>query len=346
MKVTIQSMAKDLGLSRNTVSLALKNSSLVAQHTKDKVQRYARKSGYMEELPQEQKTVLKRTPHYHIMILRKSDEAVYWDKVINGIAEEASRSGCYTHVAVLTEEEEREGRFPLGLDEKINAVFCVKLPSGEYLKKLKDSGYLIIQLDDYCDQEQEPMGDVVRVEGVKAVACLTRHLISQGMRRIGFLNENSFVYETMHERYLGYLEAMNFAGIPLDPELLKTSMQSDHFYYQSTFDEIVESYSVVPEAVVCGNDQIALCLTRAFRKKGLRVPEDVAVTGFDDNEDMMMDPFFTTVHVDAKWLGRRMVQIFLWRLQNPDAPREKVVVSCDVIIRASSCKDISKTEKG
>ncbi|MDE6964221.1 MAG: substrate-binding domain-containing protein, partial [Lachnospiraceae bacterium] len=93
-----------------------------------------------------------------------------------------------------------------------------------------------------------------------------------------------------------------------------------------------------PEAVVCGNDSIAKYLTQALRKKGVRVPEDVAVTGFDNDEEDMLSPFFTTVNVDAKWLGKRMVQCFLWRIRHPDAPYEKIAVSGQVVIRKSSCR--------
>ena len=53
----------------------------------------------------------------------------------------------------------------------------------------------------------------------------------------------------------------------------------------------------------------------------MRVPEDVALTGFDDDEDRMLYPFFSTVHVDTKWLGRRMVHEFLWREEHPGPER-------------------------
>ncbi len=87
---------------------------------------------------------------------------------------------------------------------------------------------------------------------------------------------------------------------------------------------------------MCGNDEIAKFLTQTLRGRGIRVPEDVAVTGFDNDEEGMLDPFFTTVNVDAKWLGKRMVQCFLWRLGHPEAPFEKI----DVIIRKSSVKRV------
>ena len=98
------------------------------------------------------------------------------------------------------------------------------------------------------------------------------------------------------------------------------------------------SYDTLPEAVVCGNDMIAKRLTESFRKIGVRVPEDVALTGFDDDEDRMLYPFFSTVHVDTKWLGRRMVHEFLWREEHPEAPKERILVSGEVVVRRSSCK--------
>lgn len=91
---------------------------------------------------------------------------------------------------------------------------------------------------------------------------------------------------------------------------------------------------------MCGNDEIAKFLTQTLRGRGIRVPEDVAVTGFDNDEEGMLDPFFTTVNVDAKWLGKRMVQCFLWRLGHPEAPFEKIDVSGRIIIRKSSVKRV------
>ncbi len=334
-KITIQNIAKELGLSRNTVSMALKNSNLVAPQTRDLVLRYARRVGYMEDTAVQEEY---RQTAYHIMILRKPDRAVYWDKVINGILEEASRNHCQTQVAVLTDEEEQANQFPLGLDEKISAIFCIKLISQEYLKKLKEKGFHMIMLDYYWDQQQELLGDVIRIEGLNATAYLTHHLIEQGMCRIGFLNEHSSIYETMHDRYMGYLKAMEQAGLAVASDWVYPDMESDHFYFQSTFDELVEQHTAFPEAVVCGNDRIAQYLTIAFRKNGIRVPEDVAVTGFDNDEDELIEPFFSTVQVNAKWLGKRMVQSFLWRMQNKEAPYEKIIVSGEVILRRSSAK--------
>ena len=337
-KVTIQSMAKELGLSRNTVAMALKDDPKVAPVTRERVLRMAKRNGYLGENVYVEEVRAPQEKHYNIMVLRTRDAAVYWDRVVSGISEEASLNNCQTRVAVVTEREEENGILPLGLNENIDAIFCIKMLPPEYMQKLVNLGYRIFQLDHYCGIEQRPMGDIVRVDGVQPVSLLTSHLIGQGMTRIGFLSEHSSTYESMHDRYVGFLAAMEQAGIPLEEELVRPNMESDHFYYPENFDKIVASYDTLPEAIVCGNDMIAKRLTEPFRKIGVRVPEDVALTGFDDDEDRMLYPFFSTVHVDTKWLGRRMVHEFLWREEHPEAPKERILVSGEVVVRRSSCK--------
>lgn len=346
-KVTIQSIAKDLGLSRNTVSMALKGNDLVAQRTREMVLRYAQQRGYVASSGEEgerQPPEREEAGEHRIMILRKPDVAVYWDKVINGISEEASRNHCQTQVAVVTQEDEDVLRLPPGLEDGIEAVFCVKMMNIDYINVIKRRGIQIFLLDTYKDVDGEMPGDVVKIDSFRPVVKLVRHLIDQGMGRIGFLNESSSIYETMHDRFDGYLYAMRQAGMEPVPELVMpdTELVSSEFYNDQTFKQIVKGYQEqgLPEAVVCGNDEIAKFLTQALRRHGIRVPEDVAVTGFDNDEEGMLDPFFTTVNVDAKWLGKRMVQCFLWRLGHPEAPFEKIDVSGRIIIRKSSVKRV------
>lgn len=347
-KVTIQSIAKDLGLSRNTVSMAIKGNELVTSRTREMVLEYAKKVGYLSSKANEgaeeksqaaemQKQIRQHEP-YHIMVLRTQDNALYWDMVISGISEEGSQNNCKIQVAVVSLEDEEKLVLPLGLDEQIHAVLCVKFIRVEYLSMIKDRGIPIIMLDHYKSWGGKPLGDIVKMESFSKIAELTRHLIDQGMTRIGYLSENSARCETMYDRYDGYQYAMRKANLIPNPSFVQPDGKEREFYCEKNFAEIVDSFTEMPEAVVCGNDSIAKFLTWELRKRGIRVPEDVAVTGFDDAEETVVEPFFTTVHVDTRWLGRRMIQCFLWRMQYPEAPYEKIVVDCKTIIRKSSCR--------
>ena len=209
--------------------MALKDDPKVAPVTRERVLRMAKRNGYLGENVYVEEVRAPQEKHYNIMVLRTRDAAVYWDRVVSGISEEASLNNCQTRVAVVTEREEENGILPLGLNENIDAIFCIKMLPPEYMQKLVNLGYRIFQLDHYCGIEQRPMGDIVRVDGVQPVSLLTSHLIGQGMTRIGFLSEHSSTYESMHDRYVGFLAAMEQAGIPLDEELVRPNMESDHF---------------------------------------------------------------------------------------------------------------------
>ena len=241
-------------------------------------------------------------------------------------------------MAIVTEEAEQNLILPTGIEEGIRAVFCVQLFSDEYVAKIRQKGIWLFFLDERKSMESRVMGDMVKMEGVNAMVALTQHLIDQGMKQIGFLSENSSRYETMYDRYDGYRYAIRRAGLSPDPSLIVADPTYSFFYRSETFEDIIDHYAVMPEAVVCGNDSIAMFLTQALRKKGYRVPEDVAITGFDNDEEGMLEPFFSTVYVNPKWLGRRMVQSFLWRIRYPDAPYEKIMVEGKVILRKSSVK--------
>lgn len=337
-KITIQSIAKDMGLSRNTVSLALKGSELVSPHTIDRVLKYAGKIGYLNiEQPEESKKPEAKEA-LQVMILCKTDLAVFWDKIIGGITAEASANNFQTQVSVITPVMEQSLQLPIGLNKDIKAVFCVKLFSREYMCKIRDMGIMIFTLDSYADYDGETWGDIVKMESYKAVQEIVQHLIGRGIRKIGFLNEHSHTYETMHDRYIGFIRGIECAGLALDPIVIFPNMECDNFYEIHTFERFVENIKEMPEAIVCGNDEIAKFLTQSLRNKGYQVPQDVAVTGFDNDEEGMINPFFTTVCMDVKWMGRRMVQCFLKRLACPDAPFEKIVISGKVIIRKSSLR--------
>lgn len=108
-KVTIQRIAKELGFSRNTVSMALKGNDLVAPQTREMIVQYAKGLGYCGLEAEGEELISESAPSasYHIMILKKAHVAVYWDKVISGISEEASRYHCQIQIVVVTDGDEQ-----------------------------------------------------------------------------------------------------------------------------------------------------------------------------------------------------------------------------------------------
>ena len=111
------------------------------------------------------------------------------------------------------------------------------------------------------------------------------------------------------------------------------------FYKTEEVEKALAGFPAIPEAIVCANDDIALDVIRCLRNRGLSVPRDVAVTGYDNVEGMaQLEPILTTVRVGNQRLGRRLVQQLMWRIQNPTFPKEVVFIGVEVIFRQSTNK--------
>jgi len=93
----------------------------------------------------------------------------------------------------------------------------------------------------------------------------------------------------------------------------------------------------LPSAFVCANDSIAICVMTVLMKLNIDVPERVSVAGFDNIDDAAKSqPTLSTVHVNKEALGRRSVDALLRRIEHPDEPKEKILLSGDILLRQST----------
>jgi LacI family transcriptional regulator len=175
-------------------------------------------------------------------------------------------------------------------------------------------------------------------ESYNSIRKITNDLLSQGIKKIGFIGDVTYC-KTINDRYQGYLSALHFAGLEKDDSIIANYHTLHKFYKSDEVEKAINSFSQVPEAIVCANDDIALDVIRCLRSKGISVPQEVAVTGYDNVEGMaQVEPFLTTVRVGNQRLGRRLVQQLMWRIQNPTFPKEVIFVGVEVIFRQSSNK--------
>ncbi len=338
-RVTITSIATELGLSRNTVSMALRNSPRVAEETRQRIIYYARSLGYTKFTDKDNRAEAP-THALRILALRRPDSSPFWDRVLNGLSEEASRYNCNVSIAVVTQKNIDELQLPYSSNDEIDACFFLHKFGAAYTQKVLKKRMFSIFLDREVYTALDPdMGDVIKSEGRRAIMELTLSLIRQGMTRIAYLNPFYIKGESFCDRFDGYRDAMMISNLPLDPQLItmSSSIPLMSAAVSSAFEKLMLN---PPEAVVCVNDISAMCLAEMIIKKGLRIPQDIAITGFDNDEINSFQPFFTTVDCHAHLLGKRMIHQLLWRLDHPDAPFETITVQGDIIYRASSQRSV------
>lgn len=343
-KVTIQDVARELNLSRNTVARALNNSDTVAYETRYMVIEKACEMGYLKVSPSalnEFKLHGNRSELKTILVLARREISVFWNSIIMGISDMLNQNGCRLRFDFVSEEEERRLVLPIDFTEEIDGVILISVFSKEYLLEIlkKDLPTVCLDFSESVGKTEYPV-DIVISEGTESVRAITRQLIAQGLKRIGFVGDISYC-RTIRDRYAGYMAALGEYGIVPQADTLAVRHVPGRYYAQEEIQAYLDGIREMPDAIVCANDVIAMLVVKGLRERGLSVPEDVAVTGFDNQEELsQIDPFLTTVRVGNTRLGKRLACQLFFRLQHPELPRETVVVDTEVIFRDSSEKRI------
>jgi DNA-binding LacI/PurR family transcriptional regulator len=163
---------------------------------------------------------------------------------------------------------------------------------------------------------------------------LTEHLLARGHRRIAFIAA-AIPWPMIEERREGYREALVAAGINPDPALEVADGVWDPASGAAMARLLLE-LDRAPTAIMCGNDLLAIGAIRAVRQRALRVPEDVAVTGFDDFDFAdFVDPPLTTVRIPGYEMGHDAAQWLVDRLEGGAAREPRVELPVELCLRES-----------
>jgi DNA-binding LacI/PurR family transcriptional regulator len=202
-----------------------------------------------------------------------------------------------------------------------------------------------------------PMANALRVyKGCPSLApdsCrgteeLTRHLIEvHGCRRIAFVTGPEGNW-TVEQRYRGYVDALAEYGIPLDPNLVTPHLDWAEAERKAV-SLLLDERGLLPgtdfEAVVTSNDSIALSVLSEFQSREVRVPDDVAVVGFDDESRAACStPPLTTTRLPAYEIGRQAVEMVLAQIAGEQVPEQTLVPPKMMVRRSCGCQALAVTQ--
>jgi DNA-binding LacI/PurR family transcriptional regulator len=182
--------------------------------------------------------------------------------------------------------------------------------------------------------------DCVRFADFAGAQKLAEHLIGQGHRRIGFISDEVFA-ETVHHRWRGYASALESGDIPIDPRLTLFFHGLDASFFALTLRHLLRNGKDAPTAIMCSNDVVALYLLRFLHEEGIRVPDDLAVTGYGNTMPDYADAMaLTTVDQPFFELGQSAVNILLERLGQSTADRMRathdIEIPVQLVVRGST----------
>lgn len=337
-KASIKMIADALGLSRNTVSKALSNNDSVADDTRQRVVRKAIEIGYKKISPdiEMERLVDKIKKRQNILVLAKRDVSSFWDEIALGIFDKTDSERFNVLYHFVSEEEEDDLVMPPNLkSEKIAGIIFLNIFSPSYLAQIQALQVPLVFLDSPKELDKTlEVGDVVLVEGYQKIYEITNNMIKNGRYQLAFIGDPHYC-QSIYERFRGFKQAV------IDNDITEVIEITNHvkmkYYVYEEVEEALESLETMPKGIVCANDDIAIFVLNYCKKKGLLVPSDVEISGFDNKRDYIhIEPSFTTVEVNKNALGARLAQELVWRLSNPEMPTEIITVHTDLKFGLSS----------
>ena len=333
MAVRLRDVAERAGVSVKTVSNVVHGHPSVSRSMRERVQASITALGY---LPNMSARSLRtgRSGLVGLAVPRLSDP--YFSEVAAAVIDAAAARGVSVLVEQTGGDPVREtdvllGRRPTIVDALVFSPISV---TQEALDEASPAVPLVL-LGEHLMASQR---DRVAVDNVAASAEAVTHLVATGRRRIAAVGaKRGSTAATAELRLAGYRQALAAAGIEVDPAL---EVATEHFSRAGgvrAVDALLDAGTDV-DALFCFNDLLALGAIEALRQRGLAVPGDVAVVGFDDIEEgRHTDPDLTTVAPDLPALAGFAVERLLARLDEPGTTEgSSIIVPHRLVVRGSS----------
>lgn len=320
-KVTIQDIAREMGLSRNTVAKALNNGA-VAPETRAAVVQKAWQMGYAKltaDVQQEMETQYRREQSGTILVLFNRSESVFWNRTMVGISNAVSEEGFRMQLHIVDEEDLDGDGVLAQLAEDVKGIIFLCVFPIRFVQGVARAGLPMTFFNTPVNaQEYIDLGDVYNLEGFYSMNRLTSYCIEKkGCRSFAFIGyaEGSRVVQA---RYLGFLGACNRYSIQPDENLLFTCPSNRLYFNYSMVEEAVKQMHSVPDAIVCENDDIAKYTALALLQRDPMLAQRTVITGFDNTiEEDFFKKDIITVDVKVEELGRRLVKSVIDRVRDP-----------------------------
>ncbi len=333
-RVTIADVAREAGVSLMTVSRALNNKDGISLETRAHVLEVIQRLGYRPS-GVARSLVTRRTGTIGLIVPDVSNP--YFSGIAHGVTEIANQQGLSVLLCDTQEEPEQEPRFLAVLEEKQVDGLIVAAPrqsSEQIVSQLARHQHVVVVNRLFLSNSGFSAAGYVINDDCAGGELATRHLLSKGHQRIGFLAGPRSSYGGQ-QRFLGYRAVLEECDIPLDEEEILYCPPT----VRGGFDSMLALFQVNPKisAVFAFNDMVAIGALQACAQLGRRVPDDLAIVGYDDIPmASWVTPSLTTLRAPFEEMGRLATKLLVDRFEECTQGCENIVLRPELIVRASA----------
>jgi LacI family transcriptional regulator len=328
-RVTIKDLAQEVGLSCATVSRALNNHPRISQNTKERVLRAAQARGYRPNYFA--KSLVKRKSSL-IGLLVYDFRNTFYPALIRVIQDRAEDLGYWVIQGSTDDQlDKSESLITSMMNTGVDGLIIASARTDDStVRNLFHEGFPVVLANRRIHNDS---GDYVVLDNEYGAYLAVSHLFKLGRRRIGMIRGPSFT-STGEERFKGYLKAIRDSGLPIEDGLVEEGYFREDVGYRLAKHLMSQSHS--PDSILCGDDELAMGAMRALDDMGVKVPEDVALIGFDDSQ-LSSHPRIqlTTVSQDVVKMGTLAIEMLVRRIEGQSKIHERITLKPHLIIRKS-----------
>ena len=335
-KPTSFDIAALAGVSQPTVSRALRGDRTVSEATRMRVEAVARQLNYTVD---KNASSLRRGQSNTLALLFFEDPSPDGSAInpfFLSMLESILRTCAALRYDLLTSFQQLSSDWHMDYEDSRKADGIILLGYGDYelyrarLEQLVRQGTHFVR---WGAVDAESLGTTIGCDNVAGGRDAAQHLIERGRRRIAFLGDASGHYPELRDRYRGLYEVLEERGLAADPTLQVDALTIEDSGYEAARRLLDRDIGF--DAIFAASDMIALGALRALAEAGLRVPEDVAVVGFDDIPAAgLSHPPLTTIAQDYRRAGEMLVDTLIRQIARK--PTDTMLLAPTLVVRGSS----------
>lgn len=342
LRVTIQDIADELGISRNTVSKAINNTGVLADATRERILKKAMEMGYkqfsyMASVPGSD-AVGNGSTQIALLTAAFLGDSHFATTMLDKFQRELSSLGySLTMYRVMPHEIEARILPPAFSLEQVAGIVCVEIFDYDYCQMLCSLDKPLLFVDTPPADLRGPLrADCLYMDNTTHNYSLIHELVRRGKTEIGFVG-NRHHCQSFFERYISYRNALFLAGLKDQDHFCLTEGVRDYPDYRAYLRAGFDAMERLPQVLLCANDFVAMDVLEVLRERNVRVPEDLWLCGFDDSpESRLLNPPLTTIHIHTQIMGYTAAQLLTSRIRQPSLNFRTVYAETDLIYRKST----------
>lgn len=335
-KIVIQLLSDSLGVSRVTVWKVLNGRPGVAPETAARIRKAVERlqKENEEEGDGDNELLFQQNIKNITLLASRTDSSSFWRRIVDQIAAQLNqRMITMQYVPIDVMNLTPDDISALAQPEKTDGIIIVNVYDPSIFTVLSAVSTPKIYLDTVPGRTATDLrGDLFLLEGRQTVAAITEDLIEKGCRQIGFIGDIHYAL-TNRLRLDGFLEAMKRNKLPVENSLCLTKPLGSNSY-SDDIGAFIDGIKTLPDAFVCASDYAAFITLNQLQERGYKIPDDILLSGYDDTSEFLLERFkISSVHVQNGLLGKRMITQLLYRIENPQADYEEILIYPKILYR-------------